>query len=94
MKHDPEVKIYYSDRYFNISQEISHNACPCKLPSWNKIFYFNISLRYPTLEVQYSKILSGGIDFISLIQRIHLVVYTGQVSRHLNDKIFSQVGVL
>ena len=28
MKHDPEVKIYYSDRYFHISQEISHNACP------------------------------------------------------------------
>ena len=29
MKHDPEVKIFYSDRYFYISQEISHNACPC-----------------------------------------------------------------
>ena len=29
MKHDPEVKIFYSDRYFYISQEISYNACPC-----------------------------------------------------------------
>ena len=29
MKHDPEVQIYYSDRYFYISQEISHKACPC-----------------------------------------------------------------
>ena len=29
MKHDPEVKISYSDRYFYISQEISHNVCPC-----------------------------------------------------------------
>ena len=29
MKYDPEVKIFYSDRYFLISQEISHNACPC-----------------------------------------------------------------
>ena len=29
------------------------------------IFYFDISLTYPTLEVQYLKILSGGVDFIS-----------------------------
>ena len=29
MKHDPEVKIFYSDKYFYISQEISHNTCPC-----------------------------------------------------------------
>ena len=50
--------------------------------------------RYPTLEIQYSKILSGGIDFISENQRIHYVVYTGQVSGHLNDKKFSHVGVL
>ena len=28
MKHDPEVKIFNSDRYFYISQEFSHNACP------------------------------------------------------------------
>ena len=26
--------------------------------------YLNISLKYSTLEVQYLKILSGGIDFI------------------------------
>ena len=29
MKHDPEVKIFYSIMYFYILQEISHNACPC-----------------------------------------------------------------
>ena len=29
MEHDPEVKIFYSDRYFYISQEISHTACRC-----------------------------------------------------------------
>ena len=29
MKHEPEVQIFYSDRYFFISQEISHNACRC-----------------------------------------------------------------
>ena len=28
-KRDPEVKIFYSDRYFYTSQEISHNACRC-----------------------------------------------------------------
>ena len=27
MKHDPEVQIFYSDRYFYISQEISPNTC-------------------------------------------------------------------
>ena len=59
MKHDPKVKIFYSDRYFYILQEICHNVCRCLLPWWNKVFYFDISLRYPTLEVQYSKILSG-----------------------------------
>ena len=26
MKHDPEVKIFYSDRYFYISQEISQSV--------------------------------------------------------------------
>ena len=30
---------------------------------------------FPNLEVQYSKILSRGIGFISLNQRIHLDVY-------------------
>ena len=30
--------------------------------------------------------LSGGVDFISLNRRIHLVVYTGQVSGRLNGK--------
>ena len=49
---------------------------------------------YPTLEVQYSEILSGGVDFISLIQRVHLVVHTGQLSGRLNDKNVSQVRVL
>ena len=29
MKHDPEVKIFYSDRNFNISEETSHIACRC-----------------------------------------------------------------
>ena len=29
IKHDPEVIIFYSDRNFYISQEISHNACRC-----------------------------------------------------------------
>ena len=28
IKHDLEVKIFYLDRYFYISQEISHDACP------------------------------------------------------------------
>ena len=46
--------------------------------------------RYPTLEVRYSKILSGGNDFISLIKRLHLVVYTGQISGRLNDNFFLQ----
>ena len=65
MKHDPEVKIFNSDKYFlyftrNFSQLVS------LLTSLRKQdFLFDISLRYPTLEVQYSKILSGGIDFIS-----------------------------
>ena len=42
---------------------------------------------YPTLEVQYSKILSEGIDFSSLNQQriIHLVIYTGLVLARLND---------
>ena len=49
IKHDPEVIIFYSDRYFYISQEISHNACRCLLPWWNNIFYFDISLGTPLL---------------------------------------------
>ena len=27
MKHDPEVKIFYSDRHFYNSQETANNAC-------------------------------------------------------------------
>ena len=46
------------------------------------------------MEEQYSKILSGGLDFMSSNQRMHLAVYTEQVPGRLNDKKNSRVGVL
>ena len=65
MKHDPEVKNFYSDRHFYNSQETANIARDYELRRWNQILYFDKSLGYPTLEVKYSKILSGRIDFIS-----------------------------
>ena len=65
-----------------------------RLTSQVAVNFVDKSLGYPTLKVQYSKILSGRINFISKIHRMYLLVYTGQVSGRLNDKIFSRVGVL
>ena len=50
--------------------------------------------RNPTSEVQYSEILSGGIDFLSLIQRIHLVYIPDKFLGVSMTNFFSQVGVL
>ena len=47
MKHDPEVKIFYSDRHFYNSQETANIACDfVDKPE----LYFDKSLGYPTLE--------------------------------------------
>ena len=62
IKHDPEVMIFYSDRYFYISQEISHTVNFLDETLYILLRYIT---RYPTLEIQYSNILYGGIDFIS-----------------------------
>ena len=70
MKHDPEVKIFYSDKYH---------------------YFQDTSFGYQTLEVQYSKMLSGRINFNGVNQRIHPVLYPIRVSGRLND---TMVGVL
>ena len=59
-----------------------------------QILFSDKSLGYPNLEEKYSKIISVGLDVMSLNQRMHLVVYTEQVSGRLTDKKISRVGVL
>ena len=89
MKHDLEVKIFYSDRYFYMSQDISHNV----LLLLTSLMEQTILLRYiayiPHFEVQYSKILSGGVDFIT----VNVVIFAGGKFRENAVKTF-HVGVI
>ena len=94
IKHVPEVEIFYSYSYFYISQEFFSQRVSLLTSLMKQYNLLRYITRYPTLEIQYSKILSGGIDFISLNHRIHHVVYTRQVSGRLNDNLFSHVSVL
>ena len=64
MKHDPEVNIFYSDRNRYISQEFLTPHVAVNFLSETKYMYFDKSHGFPTLEVQYSKILSLDIDSI------------------------------
>ena len=59
------------------------------LLSYVTLFYSSLEGSHKTeLTVQYSQILSGRIDFISVNERIQLVVYPIQFSGRLNDTFF------
>ena len=59
MNHDPEVKLFYSDMKKILTSHVA-------VIFLNETKYSSsIYLVTPTLEIKYSKILSGAIDFIS-----------------------------
>ena len=89
MKHYPEVKSFIHIVTFIILKKRLTSRVAVNFVDQNQILNFDKSLGYPTSEVQCSKILSWRIDFISLIHRMHLLVYIGQVSGRLNDIFFA-----
>ena len=75
-----------------ISQEKSNTACRQLPPWWNLIFCFEISLRYPTLEVQYKTILSGESILLAK-SKDHNMLYIPDKFHGVWMTFFSVVGV-
>ena len=58
IKHDSKVNIFYSDIYFYISQEHFSKRVSLLTSLMKKFILLRYITRYPTLQIQYLKILS------------------------------------
>ena len=52
MKHDIEIKIFYLDEYCYFSLETTTPSVLVYFFDETSLFYFDVSLGYPTLEVK------------------------------------------